>query len=239
MNLLKYIMKNFTILNIFLMIIVSILAYLVIVPLLDMNIEVTIPLSKKTEIENPPAVSKMQMPMLSDFILIAEQNLFHPERKIPEKKDEKQLIKPEFVLYGTLITDTISIAYMEDLKTPYNTAGRGKRQKALQKGAMYSGFILSEIYHDKVIMVRGEERIEVRISDHQSKKPRAIETTTSASSMGTTEPPAVEVKSTLPEQPKRVRTPKVRNPKEIEEDANLITPSQFERESILQRFKKR
>lgn len=208
--------------------------YFAILPLVDMNINIALPISKETETDNPASVQQPQLPSLTDYMSIAEQNLFHPERKIPEKKEEKQLPKPEFVLYGTLISDTTSIAYMEDMKAPYNTAGRGKRQKAIQKGASLSGFVLSEIYHDKVVMVRGDERIEVSVLDQQNKKLRGTDTVASA-------PPGVnvplpqlspEIKST-PEQPRRGRTQVRTSPFPSNERTRQIPTKPTEGEKLL------
>ncbi len=177
MQILRYLLKNITILNIILSIILLLLAYFTVLPLLDMNIQLALRPLKKTETENIASASPHQTPMLTDYFIIAEQNIFHPDRKIPEKKEEKQLPKPEFVLYGTLVTDDASVAYMEDMKAPHSTTGRGKRQKAIPKGGIFSGFTLSEVHHDKVVMVKADEKIEVRITDQQNKKPRATETT--------------------------------------------------------------
>jgi hypothetical protein len=110
----------------------------------------------------------INVPSPSNFLIISDENLFHPDRKIPpEKKIEeaKPLPMPDFILYGTLITDNTGIAYLEDLKDPRNTPGRGKRQISLKIGDSLSGFILKEIYTDKVIMIRGEEKATVSISD--------------------------------------------------------------------------
>ncbi len=72
--------------------------------------------------------------------MISEQNLFHPERKIPpEKQQEKAVPKPDLFLYGTLITNDASYAFVEDKKAPYSTAGRGKRQTTLKKGDIWVG----------------------------------------------------------------------------------------------------
>ena len=99
-------------------------------------------------------------------MIISEENPFHPERKIPvEKKAEQPLPKPEFVLYGTLITDDLKMAYLEDLKAPRSTSGRGKRQVALKQGDSLSGFRVKEIEAGKVVMVRGDDRIIVPIID--------------------------------------------------------------------------
>ena len=101
-----------------------------------------------------------------DYSVIAEENLFHPERKIPvEKKEEAPLPKPEFVLYGVMTADDGAIVYMEDKKAPHSTPGRGKRQLALRKDDTLSGFRVAEIDEDKVVMVRGEERLTVLVNE--------------------------------------------------------------------------
>lgn len=115
------------------------------------------------------------LPSPADYGIVSEENLFHPERKIPpEKKEEAApLPKPDFVLYGTLITGDVSLAYLEDLKEPRNTAGRGKRQLALKKGDMLSGFVLTEIETDEVVMMRGDERLTVSVDDSHRRNAKA------------------------------------------------------------------
>jgi len=72
---------------------------------------------------------------VTDDAVIREKNLFHPERKIPpEQQPEKVTPKPDAFLYGTLIADDASYAFIEDKKAPYSTPGRGKRQTILKKG---------------------------------------------------------------------------------------------------------
>lgn len=100
-----------------------------------------------------------------EYLIVSDQNLFHPDRKKPAAIKDAQLeTKPEFLLYGTLITDTIAIAYMEDRKAPRSSPGRGKRQQPVMLGKLLSSYTLAEIHHDRVLMVRGEDRIEVKIS---------------------------------------------------------------------------
>ncbi|HIJ59940.1 MAG TPA: hypothetical protein HPP56_04930 [Nitrospirae bacterium] len=99
-----------------------------------------------------------------DYSIIADKNLFHPERKIPpEKKQKVELPKPEFVLYGTVITDNMKIAYVEDSKAVKTTAGRGKRQIPVKIGQSISGFILKDITQDSAVFTRGEETIVVNV----------------------------------------------------------------------------
>jgi hypothetical protein len=135
-------------------------------------------------VQEEEEVVQFQVPSITEYAKIADENLFHPERKIPtEKKEEQPLPKPEFVLYGTLISDELSLAYLEDVKAPRSSPGRGKRQVALKKGDSMSGFTLKEIEADKIVMLRGEEKIVVNISDPTHPKAReASQTVATAAS---------------------------------------------------------
>ena len=177
MSKLRTFARNITIFNLLLMIIVFITATRFLVPFLNVNIVYKLP-PGKISIGKEVKEAEKFIPSLSDYVLIAEENLFHPERKIPpEKKEEQPLPVPDFVLYGTIITDDLGVAYMEDLKAPRNTPGRGKRQVALKKGDSFSGFTLKEIEADKVVMVRGEEKMMVPLIDPQKPKARVAATT--------------------------------------------------------------
>lgn len=117
----------------------------------------------------------------ADYIVIADRNLFHPDRIIPiEKKEDKPLPKPDFVLYGTLIDGETKLAFMDDLKAPFTTPGRGKRQRVISQGGNLSGYVLSEVHEDRVVMVRGEEKIPVILDDKQNKRTVPAETTAPA-----------------------------------------------------------
>lgn len=131
------------------------------------------PSQQKGMIENEKEKTDSISLSPADYMVVAEQNPFHPERKIPvAEKAEQPLPKPEFVLYGTLITDDLSIAYMEDLKAPISTPGRGNRQSPLRIGQSLSGFTLKEIEPEKVVMVRGEERMTLHLNDPNTQKKR-------------------------------------------------------------------
>lgn len=105
-----------------------------------------------------------QTPSSVEYSIIADLNLFHPERIIPPEKKAEQLSKPDFVLYGIIIAEETKIAYLEDLKAPHTTAGRGKRQKTLQLGQTLSGYTLKEVHRDKILMTKAEDVIEVKIN---------------------------------------------------------------------------
>jgi hypothetical protein len=163
---LRPVFRNISLLNILLLTVVVVFLFRVFMPALYLDIRYHLPAAKKSiEAEKDPLLQQ-KMPSLSDYTVISEENPFHPERKIPvEKKVEQPLPKPEFVLYGTLIAEDLKLAYIEDLKSPRSTSGRGKRQVALKQGDSLSGFTLKEIEAGKVVMVRGDDKITVPIID--------------------------------------------------------------------------
>ncbi len=143
-----------------------------------LNLKATVPTVKKPAAAKPAEDAKTaetKSPFPADYMIIAEQNLFHPERKIPvEKKDAAAapLPKPDFVLYGIIKSGDVRIAYLEDKKQPVSSPGRGKKQTALRQGESMSGFILKEVESDRVVMMRGEERIVLTLTDPQHAKAR-------------------------------------------------------------------
>lgn len=123
---------------------------------------------------NQAGTGEFAPPQPVEYAVIAEKHLFHPERRIPpEKKAEVELPKPEFIVYGTLITDAMKLAYLEDKKSPRTTHGRGKRQTALRIGQSMSGYTLKEVYNDKIIMAKGEDMLEVKVINFSGKRQQA------------------------------------------------------------------
>ncbi len=170
---LKFFLRNINLLNISLLIFVLLMANYMLFPFFDIKVKFTPSALKKTPAPEGEDTTQERIPLPSDYMIIAEQNLFHPERKIPtEKKEEQPLPKPEIVLYGTLITENLGLAYLEDKKSPRTTPGRGKRQIVLRKGDTLGGFTLKEIETDKIVMVKGEETIVVKVIDPTVKKVR-------------------------------------------------------------------
>jgi hypothetical protein len=190
MRALKYLISNVTIINMILTAVLIAGVMYIVQPLHHMNIKFTLPSPKKVETVKEEQVAQNKEPSLVDFSIIAEQNLFHPDRKIPpENASAQQLPQPEFILYGILISDDYRVAYLEDKKSPLTTQGRGKRQTVLRKGETISGFTLKEIEADKVVMVRGEESILVYLNDPQRPKTREGETTAASAATPGQQPP--------------------------------------------------
>jgi hypothetical protein len=168
-----YVMKSINVLNCFLMLAVAASAYVVIVPFLNLTIQPTLPAPRITEAAPASQPASLLNPSQDDYVMIGEQNLFHPERMIPQdKKLEIAAVvpKPELVLYGTLISDNLSIAYVEDKKAPYSTPGRGNRQTTLKKGDNVSGYVLQDIEPNRIVLVKGEEKLVVTLDEKDRKR---------------------------------------------------------------------
>ena len=202
----KYTFRNITLLNIILMTAVFFMGKDMVVPLQNATVTYSMPAQKIPPADLEEATAEYNPPSSSDYLIISEENVFHPERRIPpEKKAEQELPKPEFILYGTLLSDDINTAYLEDLKAPRNTPGRGKRQVALKKGDTLSGFTLREIEQDKIVMVRGEDRMIILLVDPQKPKTRDVVATTSKTTPG--QPPQIPQKASSKPSPKPPVTP--------------------------------
>jgi hypothetical protein len=172
MRFVRYIYRNVNPLNIILLIGAVLLAIGAFTPYFYAQVKYSLPAAKLPPAEEEKASEAVAAgPSLSDYMVIAEQNLFHPDRKIPpEKKEAQQLPKPELILYGTLVTDGMSVAYVEDKKNPKTTPGRGKRQTVMKKGEAVGGFVLKEIEADRIVLARGDETMVVHLN--QGDKPR-------------------------------------------------------------------
>jgi hypothetical protein len=186
----RSILRQITVLNVILFAGALLLAQYTLLPLLNIRIKYKLPSVKQAEIAPEEPQAAVSSPPPSEYVMIADQNLFHPDRKlVADKKDEKQLPRPELVLYGTLITDGLSVAYVEDRKSPQNTPGRGKRQQVLKKGEAVGGFTLRDVEADRIVLVRGDEQITVYLAD--AKKPRTTETTQAAPQSPVSRPPEI------------------------------------------------
>lgn len=175
---LNTLLKSLNVLNVLLLAAILLFGQYVLLPLLNVTIAVA-PLPAKgkpaqqSQAAPAPGSELPPPPALMEFTVIAEQNLFHPDRKIPPAKTaEAPVPRPEFVLYGTLIADNLSLAYLSDKKAPRTTPGRGQRQTPLKVGDSLSGYTLKEILHQKVVMARGDDRVEVKVISTDKSKAR-------------------------------------------------------------------
>lgn len=171
MKALKNLLRSITVLNLVLAGLVFLTAGLAL--FLYFGTDTGAPASGNAETVNVPAipdVSGTEGPEIQSFAVVAEKNLFHPERRIPPQIKDEALQKPDVILYGTLITENVAIAYVEDKKSPYSTPGRGPRQQTLKKGDMLSGYTLQEVEADRITLVKGDDRIVVRLESPDKRK---------------------------------------------------------------------
>jgi hypothetical protein len=166
-------MKQITLLNCILLAGILAFGIFVLLPIFTKRVKVPLsPATAKMAEHKKEAPDQAINPPPQEYAVVAEKNLFHPDRIIPAKKEDIAIPRPEFVLYGTLISDTISIAYLSDSKIPRSTPGRGQRQTGLKIGETMSGYTLKEVHHDRAVMVHGEDRIEIKVVGPDSKKKR-------------------------------------------------------------------
>jgi len=135
----------------------------------------TVPFITEGDSYSPPAVkesgeeadvkpAEIQFPAMMEYVGIPEKNLFHPERKLVTV-EEKSVARPDIILFGTIVTDGVSYAYIEDKNNQKTTPGRGKRQSIVKQGESITGYTVKEISADKIVLVKGEDRMTVDLMD--------------------------------------------------------------------------
>lgn len=172
----KYLLKNINVLNIILLTIVIFEINYIALPFLKMDIKYAPSKIKKISKKGDKMPEKY-VPSFTEYMIISEQNPFHPERIIPVEKNVEQkaplpppLPKPEIILYGTVISDDISLAYIKDKKSPLTTPGRGERVRVIKKGQEINGFILKEIQSDKIVLEKEKEIMTISLTSPSKKR---------------------------------------------------------------------
>lgn len=167
----RYFFLSLNVLNSLLILAVAGVVYFVVIPLLNPVDRITFPAAAGAVTSPAKRMMPSQDLRVTDYAVISDKNLFHPERKLPlDKQPEKAVPKPDVFLYGTLIADDASYAFIEDKKAPYSTPGRGKRQIIVKKGDHLSGYTLSEIDANRIILVKGEEKVVVMLDDSEKRR---------------------------------------------------------------------
>ena len=167
----RYVFLSLNVLNGLLVLAVAAVLHFAVIPLLNPVAQITLPAVKGTATSSGEQRAPSQRFPVTDYAVISDKNLFHPARKIPlEKQPEKAIPKPDVFLYGTLITENGSYAFIEDKKTPYSTPGRGKRQITLKKGDRLNGYTLGEVEANRIVLVKGEEKVVVMLDDRDKKR---------------------------------------------------------------------
>lgn len=113
--------------------------------------------------------ARAELPSYLDYADMSDKNIFHPERKVL-KGEEALRLRPEILLYGTLVTDGVKLACLEDKHTPLSTPGRGKRQLIVKEGGSVGGYLVKEVNKDGIVLVRGADRIVVGVYDGRKRR---------------------------------------------------------------------
>ena len=164
-------------------------------PLLTTPLSVELPSPKEISLEMQVSADKTTKSSISDYTLIGEQNLFHPDRVMPaeklakaEKKAAISVPRPELVLHGTMIVNGLKIAYVEDKKATPTTPGRGARQLVVKEGDNISGFILKQITENMIVLANGEEQMTLYLDELKDRKGEITGSTKALSPATTVQP---------------------------------------------------
>jgi hypothetical protein len=199
-------MRHVNIINLFI-IIAAIGFYLYFLnPLLTTPLSVELPSPKEMSLETEPSADQTKEPSISDYTLIVEQNLFHPDRvraveKIEnsEKKEAVSAPRPELVLHGTMILNGLKMAYVEDKKATAATPGRGARQLVVKEGDSIGGFILKQVTESMIVLTNGEEQIALYLDEIKDRKGEITGSTKVLPSAATAQPSATPRQQPLPQ----------------------------------------
>lgn len=119
-------------------------------------LDIPLQASKKTQRPKIEKSTKTEPELnINDYETIVQKDLFRPSRSAAPPEMSVPLEKPK--LFGTIIMDSGKSAILEDPIT--------KTKKLYNLNDSISGFIVSDIQEDKIILLRGNEKIEVMLRE--------------------------------------------------------------------------
>jgi hypothetical protein len=132
---------------------------------------------KKKEVKSDSAVSSAaprEVPSREAINIVAEKNVFNPERKeFPAMAGgaiAKPVARPQITLYGVAIADGYETASVVNPGRPLH---KGEREtKTLKVGDMVGEYKLSRIMPDRIVMEAGDDSFEVLLHDPRAPKKR-------------------------------------------------------------------
>lgn len=172
MNARRYLLQSFNVLNLLLLAAVMGTYLFFLAPLLATPTSADVPLPKETSPALPADRDTAAKAPAADYALLAEQNLFHPDRTLPEGKKPpvSPQPRPELVLHGTLITGGLKIAYLTDKKAAPKTPGRSAPHIIVREGDNVSGYTLRQITENMIMLVNGEEQMTLHLDEVKDRK---------------------------------------------------------------------
>lgn len=168
----RYILQSFNVLNLLLLAAAVGCYLLFLAPLLATPTSADVPQPRDTAPALPADRDAEAKAPPTDYALLAEQNLFHPDRTLPEgkKPPASPQPRPELVLHGTMITGELKIAYLTDKKGAQKAPGRSAPHIIVKEGDNVSGYTLKQITENMILLVNGEEQITLYLDEIKDRK---------------------------------------------------------------------
>jgi hypothetical protein len=148
---------------------------------------------------------------VASYIMIAEKNIFSPERKefsITGIDQSKPMMRPQIILYGVTISKDYESA---TIVNPGRPLRKGEREMTTLKiGDRVGEYKLAKILPDRITMEAGEDSFEVLLFDSSMPKKRTItKTEAKPAEITSTSPAPVPAPAAVP---KVAETPKPAEP---------------------------
>jgi hypothetical protein len=180
-------------------------------------------MEKKPQTTPIPGGQK-EPPSIKSYILIAEKNIFSPERKEfslltgAGAGGKKPLVRPQVVLYGVTILDNYRAA---SIVSPGRPLKKGEREMiTLKVGESVGEYKITKILSDRITLQAEEDSFDVLLYDASAPKKRIdVKTETKPATVTTTlpgAPPAAQPPAAAAEAPK---------PAAPREPAATVTPT--------------
>lgn len=180
---------------------------------------------KKTEI--PPMMGGQKEPSsIQSYILVAEKNIFNPERKefplVPSGPEaKKSIVRPQIILYGVTISGDYKSSFIVNPGRPLR---KGEREMmTLKVGENIGEYKLVKILADRIMMEGAEDSFEVFLYDPKVSKKRS-DIRTDIRPAIVTSPPSTPT-PTPAEVPKTTPQVTTESPREVVEERITETQS--------------
>ena len=190
-----------------------------------------------TKTESPLIIGSPKKPIsIESYTFIAEKNIFSPERKefpiFATPSTMKPMPRPQFILYGVMISDDYQSA---TIVNPGRPLQKGEREMmTLKIGEQVGEYKLVKILSDRIILEALQDTIEVLLYDPKTPKKRgdiktASKPATITSTIASQTPGPVEVPKTTPvretiEKPRETAQEKVTPPPPVSRPVTPASP---------------
>ncbi|MDO8282405.1 MAG: hypothetical protein Q7U10_07255 [Thermodesulfovibrionia bacterium] len=216
------IFRNYFLINLVLLILIS---FLGLKAFNALRVSVDLPLeARPAEVkqESVPIAPKIGFPGEPVFQVISDRNIFSPTRALPVKKTDNvlgQAVSSEVPkLFGTLIIGSSKSAMLKDPET--------KNTKRYFINDTIGDFVIKDIHEEGVVLLRGDETIEIKLRDDKGATKTTIPTSTIRERKIMPDPNTkIETPTRVGDTMDRKLIPKVETPtraEDSEEDPNVI-----------------